>query len=83
MEHKLVEDLIDGIKVTFPDGHVTTITTDGKHCTCGDPGLCQHVKAALPAWTVRKYQLAHQNRDIWGPTMYRRIGLNPADYGVM
>lgn len=65
------------------DGHVATITVDGKHCTCKARGLCAHVRLLLPAWTQRKAELGRQYANSWGPTMYRRLGLNPAEFGVV
>lgn len=79
-----IEKIGLGIKARYMrDGHIATITIDGKHCTCRARGLCPHVRLALPAWKERKEELGWENMNRWGPSMYRRIGLNPADFGVL
>jgi len=75
-----ITELGNGIIAKFPDGHQATLTLDGAACDCfarngGTP--CDHIRAALPAYERRKWILAEANRDNWGPTLYRRIGIDP------
>lgn len=79
-----IEKIDLGIKARFiRDGHVATLTIDGWHCTCRARSMCSHVRLAVPAYGERKLQLARENVGRWGATMYRQLGLDPADFGVI
>lgn len=71
-------DVPNGIEHTFPDGYRARLTIYGISCTCGrKSGVpCEHVKALLPAYTLRKWVLAEENRRSWGRGIYQQIGID-------
>jgi len=81
MNIEMVMNISGGLIVEFDDGHRATLTIYGMSCTCQyHCRLCSHIRAALPAYKERKLQLAEDNKERWGPIMYHRLGLDPADY---
>lgn len=76
-----VKDVPNGVTVTFSDSITVYLGLDGKsHCPRCGGDLCDHHKAALPAWERRREELAQANKGWWDAAMYRSIGLDPAKY---
>jgi len=79
MDELNVIKLADGVEATFLDGHRATLTVKGSSCTCNrSSGVpCGHIRALIPAYNKRKWELAESMVRSWGPSFYKNIRIDP------
>lgn len=75
-----ITDTENGVRLTFEHGVTTLLTLDGRSCDCptGLRGaICIHIEDGHEAYTRRKWQLVEENRDRWGPSKLKELGVDP------
>ncbi len=72
-------ELADGVQAEYADGVRATITLQGAaECPRCRSVRCEHLLGLLPAFRRRRWLLAEENAERWGPRLFREVGFNPA-----
>jgi len=78
MKPEHIIELSDGIEAIFSDGARITLALEGtSECTVCRSNRCRHFREAVPYFARRKWALAEDNVNRWGPSLYKRYGFDP------
>lgn len=77
-EIERIAEIHDGVTAFFTDGAYISLTLHGvSRCSrCYRP-TCEHLRAAVPAFNRRKWDLLEANRESWRPNNYWNIFIDP------